>query len=112
MFADTPQWLLVLVAVYLSIPLMVYFIIPYLCYGTKSTKKRVIIFVLGDVGHSPRVCYHALSFSKLGWQVELCGYVDDTLPKNISNDPNITVHHISNLNRKGGQTSVLFMAKR
>ncbi|EJS44792.1 alg1p [Saccharomyces arboricola H-6] len=112
MFVEIPRWLLVLLTIYLSIPLVVYFIIPYVCYGTKSTKKRIIIFVLGDVGHSPRICYHAISFSRLGWQVELCGYVDDTLPKNISDDPNITVHHISNLNRKGGGTSVLFMVKK
>ncbi|CAI4055468.1 hypothetical protein SKDZ_02G2160 [Saccharomyces kudriavzevii ZP591] len=112
MFVEIPRWMLVSLAVYLSIPLVVYFIIPYLWYGTRSTKKRIIIFVLGDVGHSPRICYHAISFSRLGWQVELCGYVDDTLPRSISGDPNITVHHVSNLNRKEGDVSVLFMVKK
>lgn len=68
--------------------------------------------MLGDVGHSPRICYHAISFSKLGWQVELCGYVEDTLPKIISSDPNITVHHMSlNFSFPGG-TSVIFMVKK
>ncbi|CAI4271419.1 CDN_1a_G0003140.mRNA.1.CDS.1 [Saccharomyces cerevisiae] len=112
MFLEIPRWLLALIILYLSIPLVVYYVIPYLFYGNKSTKKRIIIFVLGDVGHSPRICYHAISFSKLGWQVELCGYVEDTLPKIISSDPNITVHHMSNLKRKGGGTSVIFMVKK
>ena len=36
--------------------------------------KRVAIVVLGDVGRSPRMQYHALSFAKAQVQVDLIGY--------------------------------------
>lgn len=87
-------WVIALVVVYGVLSLVAYVLVPYLFYGDKSLKKRIIIYVLGDIGHSPRMCYHALSFSERGWQVELCGYVEGKLPKSIEDDLNITVHEI------------------
>lgn len=40
----------------------------------KNTKPRICIVVLGDVGRSPRMQYHALSCAKAGFQVELLGF--------------------------------------
>ncbi|XP_064448579.1 chitobiosyldiphosphodolichol beta-mannosyltransferase isoform X3 [Mirounga angustirostris] len=37
-------------------------------------KRHVIIVVLGDVGRSPRMQYHALSFVKSGFSVTLLGF--------------------------------------
>jgi beta-1,4-mannosyltransferase len=41
-----------------------------------STKKHVSVqvVVLGDIGRSPRMQYHALSIAKHGGHVELIGY--------------------------------------
>lgn len=101
-----------LIVTYISLPLLIYYIIPYVFYGNKSTKKRIIIFVLGDIGHSPRICYHATSFSQKGWQVELCGYVEDSIPKFISEDPNITVHILPVHSYNGNKKSIMFLAKK
>lgn len=95
MFAEGQlPWLALLVVVYGVVTVVAYILVPFLFYGDRSTKKRVIIYVLGEIGHSPRMCYHALSFSERGWQVELCGYVEDKLPKALEDDLNITVHKI------------------
>ena len=39
-----------------------------------SGKKNICIVVLGDVGRSPRMQYHALSFVKTGFNVDIVGY--------------------------------------
>ncbi|CAG8848154.1 15594_t:CDS:1, partial [Racocetra persica] len=36
--------------------------------------KNVTIVVLGDIGRSPRMQYHALSFAQNDWTVDLVGY--------------------------------------
>ena len=36
--------------------------------------QRVQILVLGDIGRSPRMQYHAISVAKLGIKVDLVGY--------------------------------------
>jgi beta-1,4-mannosyltransferase len=44
---------------------------------TNDTKKRkacVQILVLGDIGRSPRMQYHALSIAKHGGEVVIIGY--------------------------------------
>lgn len=40
----------------------------------KSDEKVVFIVVLGDIGRSPRMQYHALSFAKAQYHVQLFGY--------------------------------------
>lgn len=87
------KWVLILIAVYVILPFLGYIVIPYL-HGNKTTRKRIIIYVIGDIGHSPRICNQALSFSQHGWQVELCGYVQEKLPKIILEDSNIAVHKL------------------
>ena len=39
-----------------------------------SGKKNICIVVLGDVGRSPRMQYHALSFVKTGFNADIVGY--------------------------------------
>ncbi|PNS20602.1 hypothetical protein CAC42_329 [Sphaceloma murrayae] len=42
----------------------------------------VVVFVLGDIGRSPRMQYHALSIAKYGGRVDLVGYTDsEVLPE-------------------------------
>lgn len=40
----------------------------------KRRKQSVAILVLGDVGRSPRMMYHAESFAKHGFETVIVGY--------------------------------------
>ena len=40
----------------------------------KLSKPRICILVLGDIGRSPRMQYHALSCAKAGYHVDLVGF--------------------------------------
>jgi hypothetical protein len=39
-----------------------------------NISKNVTLVVLGDIGRSPRMQYHALSFAQNGWTVDFIGY--------------------------------------
>lgn len=48
-----------------------------------DTKTSVQILVLGDIGRSPRMQYHALSIARNGGEVVLIGYTGEIKdPKN------------------------------
>lgn len=36
--------------------------------------RSVVVFVLGDVGRSPRMMYHAESFANNGFETYIVGY--------------------------------------
>ena len=42
--------------------------------GNSISRSRIQILVLGDIGRSPRMQYHALSVAKHGAPVDLIGY--------------------------------------
>ncbi|QFZ26218.1 putative chitobiosyldiphosphodolichol beta-mannosyltransferase [Clavispora lusitaniae] len=89
------SWLWWLVGFYLTLPITVYIILPFLTYkGSAGKRKTISILVLGDVGHSPRMCYHARSFSELDYNVNLCGYVETEPPTAVIDDINIEIHPI------------------
>lgn len=46
-------------------------------------KKCVAVVVVGDVGRSPRMCYHATSLVQHGWKVRVVGYFDTRLPPTL-----------------------------
>lgn len=106
-FDNIPTWLWWLLAIYLATPFVLYVVQPYLFYEGKSTKTRILIVVLGDLGHSPRILYHARSFSKAGFQVELSGYVDSDIPTDILDDDNIEIH---GLKKYGSEKGLLVKA--
>jgi beta-1,4-mannosyltransferase len=43
--------------------------------GSKGGDVSVHVLVLGDIGRSPRMTYHALSIAKHGGKVNLIGYL-------------------------------------
>lgn len=92
-YLDYPTWVGYLVGLYFLLPILTYVVLPYL-YGNVSTKKRVVIFVLGDLGHSPRMCYHARSFADKGFMVDLCGYLEETPPIDLIDNDNVEIHEI------------------
>lgn len=59
--------------------------------STSSTRRlNAAVVVLGDIGRSPRMCYHAHSLAtRLNYDVTIVGYLD-TLPHSVIHDnPNI-----------------------
>ncbi|AGO12912.1 AaceriADL338Cp [[Ashbya] aceris (nom. inval.)] len=91
MLDKAPSWLIWTTLLYVGLPFMLYWAVPYLFYHNKTKSKRIAIYVLGDLGHSPRICYHARSFSAAGWEVELCGYMEEQPPKDLLEDPRVTI---------------------
>ncbi|KAH6659334.1 chitobiosyldiphosphodolichol beta-mannosyltransferase [Truncatella angustata] len=53
---------------------------------------RVHVLVLGDIGRSPRMQYHALSIAKHGGTVDLIGYDESPLHPDLANSPKVIVH--------------------
>ncbi|CAI5759208.1 unnamed protein product [Candida verbasci] len=105
-------WLYYLVALYVSLPLVAYKIFPYLFHRKRTGKKSILIFVLGDIGHSPRMCYHALSFSKLDYIVNLCGYLETRPSNEILDDVNIDIVPIKIVKNSGGLPYLLFAIRK
>ncbi|KAL8800127.1 MAG: hypothetical protein Q9182_005400 [Xanthomendoza sp. 2 TL-2023] len=60
-----------------------------------SIETRVQVVVLGDIGRSPRIQYHALSIAKNGGFVDLIGYSGSEVHPDIESDTRITVHNIA-----------------
>ena len=50
-------------------------------------ERTVIVLVLGDVGRSPRMQYHALSLANLGRRVLLIGYHGERCVPEIEQQP-------------------------
>lgn len=61
----------------------------------KNTKPRICIVVLGDVGRSPRMQYHALSCAKAGFQVELLGFGGSKPIQELTDSENVTIQTLS-----------------
>ncbi|HEX9444938.1 MAG TPA: glycosyltransferase [Candidatus Binatia bacterium] len=53
---------------------------------------HVTVIVLGDLGRSPRMQYHALSLADSGARVDLIGYAGSALPKALREHPGIRCH--------------------
>lgn len=61
---------------------------------SELSRCRVAVLVLGDIGRSPRMQYHALSLAGAGAEVELVAY-QDTLPRQaLLEHPSIRIHRL------------------
>ncbi|KAH8680604.1 family 1 glycosyltransferase [Xylariales sp. PMI_506] len=52
----------------------------------------VQVLVLGDIGRSPRMQYHALSIAKHGGRVDLIGYHESAPHPDLTNNPRIKIY--------------------
>ncbi|RAL12519.1 chitobiosyldiphosphodolichol beta-1,4 mannosyltransferase [Aspergillus homomorphus CBS 101889] len=59
--------------------------------GADKPKTTVQILVLGDIGRSPRMQYHALSVAKGGGQVNIIGYHESEVHPKITSHPRISI---------------------
>lgn len=57
-------------------------------------KKTVCVVVLGDIGRSPRIRYHAQSLAREGFYVQILCYGggSSVLPIELTTDPSIWLH--------------------
>lgn len=56
---------------------------------------RAIAVVLGDVGRSPRMQYHAIAFAMLGWDCDLIGRSGKLCPSFLEHHPHINIHRLA-----------------
>uniref|UniRef100_A0A8C7PNB3 Chitobiosyldiphosphodolichol beta-mannosyltransferase n=1 Tax=Oncorhynchus mykiss TaxID=8022 RepID=A0A8C7PNB3_ONCMY len=61
------------------------------------TERRVCVLVLGDIGRSPRMQYHALSLSKHGYSVTFVGFPGTKPHQDVIGDERITIIPITEL---------------
>lgn len=54
--------------------------------------KRACVVVLGDIGRSPRMQYHALSLLKEGYHVDMIGYSGSSPHADLLFSPRISFH--------------------
>ncbi|ORX92561.1 UDP-Glycosyltransferase/glycogen phosphorylase [Basidiobolus meristosporus CBS 931.73] len=62
--------------------------------ASEASGKRVTLLVLGDVGRSPRMQYHALSFAEQGYFVDFVGYEGSIPMENVVNSAYIKLQYI------------------
>lgn len=82
--------------IFLMLPpaiLILYVVLNYWVSG----KKSVCIVVLGDIGRSPRMQYHASSFLKCGFFVDLVGCGGSEVQSTLKNHDNINIHYLVEL---------------
>lgn len=58
----------------------------------KIGPRQVLVLVLGDVGRSPRMQYHAMSLASHGVHVTLIGYKGERCISAVENSPRISCH--------------------
>eukprot|EP01117_Protostelium_nocturnum_P003018 TRINITY_DN13946_c0_g1_i1.p1 TRINITY_DN13946_c0_g1~~TRINITY_DN13946_c0_g1_i1.p1 ORF type:complete len:462 (-),score=116.63 TRINITY_DN13946_c0_g1_i1:26-1297(-) len=73
---------------------------------------RVAVMVLGDVGRSPRMQYHALSLANNGKQVDLIGYKGSDCRPEIVNHPSISIRLLDSAEEKIPNVFRKFFASR
>lgn len=79
---------------FLQFTLALLFIVG-LCFRLKRDKTHVCIVVLGDIGRSPRMQYHAKSLIVEGFQVEFFGY-SGSLPIDFLRDnSNVSFNYLT-----------------
>ncbi|EFX88803.1 hypothetical protein DAPPUDRAFT_304651 [Daphnia pulex] len=60
-----------------------------------AVDKRACVVVLGDVGRSPRMQYHALSLAKEGYSVDIVGYSGSAPHSDLLFSPKISFHYMN-----------------
>lgn len=104
--------MLIVGSIFLMLPPIVCILYVALNYWV-SGKKSVCIVVLGDIGRSPRMQYHALSFLKSGFSVDLIGYGGSEIQGALKNNDKLIVHYLQEIPAvfRGVPRLVLYMIK-
>ncbi|XP_076750253.1 chitobiosyldiphosphodolichol beta-mannosyltransferase [Xylocopa sonorina] len=81
------------VCLFCIIPIIL-FIFRKICLNIYKKYNNVCIVVLGDLGRSPRMQYHAMSFAKEGFTVNFIGYPGSLPLKEIRENPRIHIYYL------------------
>lgn len=57
--------------------------------------KKICIVVLGDLGRSPRMQYHVLSFIKEGYLVDVIGYAGSKPLEGLRTNTAVEIHYLT-----------------
>ncbi|KAM9746254.1 chitobiosyldiphosphodolichol beta-mannosyltransferase isoform 1-T1 [Menidia menidia] len=77
-----------------------------------DTHRRVCLLVLGDIGRSPRMQYHALSLSSHGYLVTFVGFLDSKPHPDVLNNERIRILPISEVKGiRGGPRLLTYVSK-
>lgn len=79
------------------------FLLWYLQPKSRPEHKAAVV-VLGDLGHSPRMCFHALSIANVGCPVDLIGYRESELMEEVARHPLINIVGLNPVGRSGKGT--------
>ncbi|CAG8983265.1 hypothetical protein HYALB_00002701 [Hymenoscyphus albidus] len=60
-------------------------------HSSDEPKVSVQVLVLGDIGRSPRMQYHAMSITRHGGRVDLIGYQESTPHPGVVHSPSINI---------------------
>mmetsp|Transcript_21948 Transcript_21948/g.32703 ORF Transcript_21948/g.32703 Transcript_21948/m.32703 type:complete len:488 (-) Transcript_21948:195-1658(-) len=74
-----------------------------------AIRFRAVVLVLGDIGRSPRMQYHALSLADKGAQVEVVGYAGSQ-PRPELLSQRIRIHHLKQFTLPTPRVLYIFMA--
>ena len=77
----------------------------------ENARKTVKVVVLGDIGRSPRMQYHALSLAGCGLNVNIIGYVESKPLIEIQENPLITVTELHPLKLNKVPKIIQYFAK-
>ncbi|RLU18954.1 hypothetical protein DMN91_009312 [Ooceraea biroi] len=64
------------------------------CLKKFKSNKNVCVLVPNDIGRSPRMQYHAISFARVGFTVDVVGYPGSSPMKEVVESPRIQVHYL------------------
>src|SRR5262245_27108600 len=71
---------------------------------------RAAVVVVGDIGRSPRMQYHAHALAVNAVDVDFIGYEGAPLPRFLTDDPRVAIHHLreARLRHSIGSSSFLY----
>lgn len=99
-----------LFALYVAISVLLWLVQPI--ERPINRQKHAAVVVVGDVGHSPRMAFHALSIAECGWRVSFIGYTESEVMDEVRNNPLIDVVPLEKVTRKDGESFLLYAIRR
>lgn len=73
---------------------LILFVVRKFYLNKFKSGNNVCVLVLGDIGRSPRMQYHAISFAREGFTVDIVGYPGSPPMKEINEDARVQVHYL------------------
>ncbi|KAK8227564.1 beta-1,4-mannosyltransferase [Phyllosticta capitalensis] len=84
-------WMLILLGVLVLAAITLLLLRPTRYSRSKNDAKRIQIVVLGDIGRSPRMQYHAMSLARHGYTVDIIGYKESDIHPALDSDSKVHI---------------------